>query len=114
MSVAGVRGSYKAPVSLNINRKTSNYYYYYSATSTSNQHLKGKGKLSGLFCAILCATVVHSAMHTHINRPNSSLDWVLSQWAHFTVLRFIFVYVCKCMYFLYDCILHECVVIVTW
>jgi len=37
----------------------------------------------------------------------------LSHWAHFTVLRFIFVYVCKCMYFLYDCILHECVVIVT-
>jgi len=35
---------------------------------------------------------VHSAMHTHINRPNSSLDWVLSHWAHFTVLRFIFVY----------------------
>jgi len=36
MSVAGVRGSYKAPVSLNVNRKTSNYYY--SATNTSNQH----------------------------------------------------------------------------
>jgi len=28
-----------------------------------------------------------------MNRPNSSLDWVLSHWAHFTVLRFIFVYV---------------------
>jgi len=25
-----------------------------------------EGKLSGLFCAILCATIVHSAMHTHI------------------------------------------------
>jgi len=48
-------------------------------------------------------------MHTHVNRPNSSLDWVLSHWAHFTVLRFIFVYVC--MYFLYDCILHACVVL---
>jgi len=42
----------------------------------SNRHhrscgdcLEGKGeKLSGLFCAILCATIVHSAMHTHINR----------------------------------------------
>jgi len=32
-------------------------------------------------------------MHTHMNRNNSSLDWVLSHWAHFTVLRFIFVYV---------------------
>ena len=27
-----------------------------------------RGKLSGLFCAILCATVVHSPMHTHMNR----------------------------------------------
>ena len=54
--------------------------------------LEGKReKLSGLFCVILCATIVHSAMHTHMNRPNSSLDWVLSHWAHFTVLRFIFV-----------------------
>ena len=52
-----------------------------------------RGKLSGLFCAILCATIVHSAMHTHMNRPNSSLEWVLSHWANFTVLRFIFVYV---------------------
>ena len=34
-----------------------------------------------------------------MNRPNSSLDWVLSYWAHFTVLRFIFVYV----------LLHACV-----
>ena len=24
-----------------------------------------EGKLSGLFCAVLCATIVHSAMHTH-------------------------------------------------
>jgi len=24
-----------------------------------------RGKLSGLFCAIVCATIVHSAMHTH-------------------------------------------------
>jgi len=28
-----------------------------------------------------------------MNRPNSSLDWVLSHWAYFSVLRFIFVYV---------------------
>jgi len=68
----------------------------------SNRHrrsngdcLEGKrGKLSGLIYAILCATIVHSAMSTHMNRPNSSLDWVLSHWTHFTVLRFIFVYVC--------------------
>jgi len=42
-------------------------------------------------------------MHTHINRPNSSLDWVLSHWAHFTVLGFIIVY------FMYHCILHACI-----
>jgi len=52
----------------------------------------------------MCATIVYSAVHTHVNRPSSSLDWVLSHWAHFTVLRFIFVYVR--MYFVYDCILH--------
>ena len=33
-------------------------------------------------------------MHTHMNRPNSSLDWVLSHWAHFTVLRFLYMYYC--------------------
>jgi len=34
---------------------------------------------------------------THMNRTNSYLDWVLSHWAHFTVLRFIFVYVLFCV-----------------
>jgi len=28
-----------------------------------------------------------------MNGPNSSLEWNLSHWAHFAVLRFIFVYV---------------------
>jgi len=56
-----------------------------------------RGKLSGLFCVVLCATIVHSEMHIHMNRPSSSLDWVLSYWAHFTVLRFIFVYVLFCI-----------------
>jgi len=35
---------------------------------------------------------MHSAMHTH-EQIYSSLDWVLSHWVHFIVLRFIFVYV---------------------
>ena len=43
-----------------------------------------------MFYAALCATIVHSAMHTHMNKPHSTLDWVLSHWAHVTVLRFIF------------------------
>ena len=29
-------------------------------------------------------------MHTHMNGHNSSLEWVLSHWAHLTALRFIF------------------------
>ena len=53
--------------------------------------VRGKS-IRSVLCNIVCsATIVHSAMHIHINRPNSSLDWVLSHWAHFTVLRFIFV-----------------------
>jgi len=44
-----------------------------------------------LECRNAVPTLVHTAMHTHMNRPNSSLDWVLSHWAHFTVIRFIFV-----------------------
>ena len=49
--------------------------------------------LSDLFCAILCALCNNCAQcdaHT-CEQTNSSLDWVLSHWAHFTVLRFIFV-----------------------
>ena len=35
----------------------------------------------------------------------SSLDWVLSHWAHFTVCRFI----CACVYLCFFCfILHSC------
>jgi len=61
------------------------------------------------YCAVLCATTVHSAMHTYMNKPNSSLDWVLSHWARFTVLRFIFEYVCICVS------LHiACFSVVTW
>ena len=68
-------------------------------TSSEQWWLSGGqgGKLSGLFCAVLCATSVHSELHTHMNRTNSSLDWVLSHWAHFTVLRFIFAYIILCL-----------------
>jgi len=38
-------------------------------------------------------------MHTHMNRRNSFVDWVLSHWAYFTVVRFIFVYVCIFVFF---------------
>jgi len=45
-----------------------------------------------------------------MNRNNSSLDWVLSHWAHFTVLRFIFVYVLFCVWLYIACTCN----IVTW
>ena len=81
---------------------------------SSGDCLEGKRENYQVCSVQYCMQIVHSAMHTHMNRPNRSLDWVFSHWAHFTVLRFIFVYVGKCMYFLYDWLLHECVVIVTW
>jgi len=61
-----------------------------------------------VLCSIVCNNcIIHNELHTHMNRPNSSLDWVLSHWAHFTVLRLISVYVL----FVSDCILHARVVL---
>jgi len=45
-----------------------------------------------------------------MNRPNSSLDWVLSHWVHFAKLRFIFVYVLFCVSLYIACMCS----IVTW
>ena len=42
-----------------------------------------------LFCAALCATVVHSAMHTHMNRPNSCVLVRFNFLWLFCVLQFI-------------------------
>jgi len=62
-----------------------------------------RGKIIGsVLCNIVCNNCTQCNAHTHMNRTNSSLDWVLSHWAHFTVLRFIlcvyyFVYIaCMC------------------
>ena len=43
---------------------------------------------------VLCTTVVHNGTHTSVSSSYSSLDWVLSHWAHFTMHRFICVYLC--------------------
>jgi len=45
-----------------------------------------------IISSVLCNIVRHNCAqcNAHMNRPNSSLAWVLSHWAHFTVLRFIF------------------------
>ena len=40
--------------------------------------------------SIVCNDCAQCDAHTY-EQTNSSLDWVLSHWAHFTVLRFVFV-----------------------
>jgi len=51
---------------------------------------------------VLCCTeAVHSHNHTRMSSLYSSLDWVLSHWAHFTVHRFCCVYLCIFCVFLF-------------
>ena len=49
-------------------------------------------------CSVQYCVQQLCTVHTHMNRPNSSLDWFLSHWAHFTVRRFIFVFVLFCVH----------------
>jgi len=50
-----------------------------------------RGKtIRSVLCNIVCNNCAQCDAHIH-EQTNSSLDWVLSHWAHFTVLRFIFV-----------------------
>ena len=50
-----------------------------------------RGKtIRSVLCNIVCNNCAQCDAHTY-EQTNSSLDWVLSHWAHFTVLRFIFV-----------------------
>ena len=66
----------------------------------SNRHhrsngdcLEGKGWNYQVCSVQYCVQQFCTVRCTHnMNRPNSSRDWVLSHWAHFTVLRFIFVW----------------------
>ena len=56
-----------------------------------------RGKITGsVLCNIVCNSCTQCNAHTY-EQTNSSLDWILSHWAHFTVLRFIFVYVLFCV-----------------
>jgi len=48
-----------------------------------------------------CATCDVSHQHTQMSSSYSSLDWVLSHWAHYTVCRFICVYLCVFCVFLF-------------
>ena len=48
-----------------------------------------RGKtIRSVLCNIVCNNCAQCDVHTY-EQTNSSLDWVLSHWAHFTVLRFI-------------------------
>ena len=64
-----------------------------------------EGKLSGLFCALLCATIVHIELHTHMNR-------LTVLWIGFCLTGPISLcldsFLCMC-YFVFDCTLHACV-----
>ena len=63
----------------------------------SNRHhrsngdcLEGKRENYQICSVQYCVQQLYTVNCTHIyNRTNSSRDWVLSHWAHFTVLRFI-------------------------
>ena len=53
--------------------------------------LEGKGEtIRSVVCNIVCNNCAQCDAHTY-EQTNSSLDWVLSHWVHFTVLKFIFV-----------------------
>ena len=58
--------------------------------------------ISYLAISISCAftEVAHSHKHTYTSSSYSSLDWVLSHWAHFTV-RSRFICVCVFVFFLF-------------
>ena len=57
---------------------------------SSGDFLEGKGgTIRSVLCNIACNNWVQCDAHTY-EQTNSSLDWVLSHWANFTVLRFIF------------------------
>jgi len=71
----------------------------------SNRHhrsngdcLEGKRENYQVCCVQYCVQQLYTVNCTHMNRTNSCLDWVLSLWAHFSVLRFIFVYVLFCVW----------------
>jgi len=60
-----------------------------------------RGKtIRSVLCNSVCNNCAQCDAHTY-EQTNSSLDWVLSHWARFTVLRFIFSIV-------YYCVLYAC------
>ena len=71
----------------------------------SNRHhpsngdcLEGKRENYQVCSVQYCVQQLCTVQCTDTKRPNSSLDGLLSHWAHFTVRRFIFVYVLFCVH----------------
>ena len=84
---------------------------YHAPLLPSNRHLpssgdclEGKGENYQVCSVQYCVQQLCTVRCTHIwTDYNSSLDWVLSHWAHFTVLRFIFV-LCITVCCMHDCL----------
>jgi len=73
--------------------------------STDRLTMCPEERLSELFCVVLCTEAVHSHKYTQMSSSYSSPEWVLSHWAHFTVRRFICVYLSVfCVFFVSYCI----------
>jgi len=62
---------------------------FYSRLASTVWRVRGK-TIRSVLCNIVCNNCTQCDAHTY-EQTNSSLDWDLSHWAHFTVLRFIFV-----------------------
>jgi len=63
---------------------------------------------SVLYCVLKLCTVISTLK---LSSSHSSLDWFLSHWAHFTVCRFICVYLYVFLCFCF--ILYICCIIVS-
>ena len=79
---------------MNVSKSTVEYHSEdHSRWFLSNRHhrrcgdcLEGMAKtLRSVLCNIVCNDCAQCDAHTY-EQINSSLDWVLSHWAHFTVL----------------------------
>ena len=81
---------------------------YMLSLSSDRQHLSYDGCLEvrgKIIITVLCCIVYWSCAVISALSSYSSMDWVLSHWTHFTVHRFICVYLCFCFILLSYCII---------
>jgi len=82
------------------------YYILHSIPFPSNRHhrsngdcLEGKRENYQVCCVQYCVQQLYTVSCTHTwTELTVRSGWVLSHWAHFTVLRFIFVHVLFCVW----------------